>query len=137
MTNSNPFGHSGPATTTAIVDPSPTRFEPPAGSATVDVSLIAAANFGPAVLKRFMSPLVPEVHTHKTQSPSLSFLIDHPSGRRLVWDLGIRKDWQNYAPSIANYIPTTGYQIDCTQNVVEVLEEKGVKAESIEAVIWR
>jgi hypothetical protein len=109
----------------------------PSGEQTVDISLIAAANFGPAVLKRFMSPLVPHVHTLKTKSPSLSFLIQHPSGRRLVWDLDIRKDWQNYAPSIANYIPTTGYEILCERNVVEVLEKHGVKAETVEAVIWR
>lgn len=109
----------------------------PSGQKSVDVSLICAANFGPAVLKRFMSPLVPHVHTHKTKSPSLSFLIQHPSGRRLVWDLGIRKDWQNYAPCVANYIPTTGYEILCERNVVEVLEEHGVKADTVEAVIWR
>ncbi|OBT60642.1 hypothetical protein VE03_09957 [Pseudogymnoascus sp. 23342-1-I1] len=114
----------------------PAHVQLPFGEQTVDVSLICAVNFGPAVLKRFMSPLVPQVHTHKTKSPSLSFLIQHPSGRKLVWDLGIRKDYNNYAPSIANYIPTTGYEIDVTQNVVEVLEEKGIKGEEIEAVIW-
>lgn len=125
-------------THTGIMDSSqPAHVQLPFGEQTVDVSLICAVNFGPSVLKRFMFPLVPHVHTHKTKSPSLSFLIQHPSGRKLVWDLGIRKDYNNYAPSIANYIPTTGYEIDVTHNVVEVLEEKGIKGEEIEAVIWR
>jgi hypothetical protein len=131
-----PGGHG--TKTAAIIEKAPLEHVTlPSGEGTVDVFLISAANFGPAVLKRFMSPLVPHVHTHRTKSPSLSFLIQHSSGRRLVWDLGIRKDWKNYAPSIANYIPTTGYEILCEKNVVEVLEENGVKAETVEAVIWR
>ena len=54
-----------------------------------------------------------------------------------MWDLGIRKDWHNYAPVISNYIPTRNYTIEVTKNVIDVLEEEGVKGESIEAVIWR
>lgn len=54
-----------------------------------------------------------------------------------MWDLGIRKDWQNYAPVIANYIPTRNYMIDVEKSVAVILEEGGVERESIEAVIWR
>lgn len=112
-------------------------FEVPPGGETIKVSLICAVNFGPAKLHRFLSPLVPGVGTHKTFSPSLTFLLEHPSGRKLVWDLGIRKDYQNYAPKIANYIPTTEYTINVEKNVADILEENGVKREEVEAVIWR
>lgn len=54
-----------------------------------------------------------------------------------MWDLGIRKDFQNYAPSIAEYIPTTNYKIQVSKDVADILEEQGIKREDIEAVIWR
>lgn len=85
---------------------------------------------------RFVAPPVPGLEK-KRPSPSLSFLLEHPSGRRLVWDLGIRKDYENYAPKIANYIPTTNYDMDVTKNVADILEEDGVSTGSVEAVIWR
>ncbi|CAK7203317.1 hypothetical protein SEUCBS139899_006048 [Sporothrix eucalyptigena] len=108
----------------------------PEGDVPVTVRLINPVNFGPAIIKRFMAPPVPGLDSWKSPSPSLSFLLEHPSGRKLVWDLGIRKDWTNYAPSIANYIPTTGYQFDNLRNVADILEENKVALTDIEAVIW-
>ncbi|KAH6693881.1 metallo-beta-lactamase superfamily protein [Plectosphaerella plurivora] len=107
----------------------------PPGATAVSVKMINPVNFGPAILKRFMAPDVPGLETFPS-SPSLSFLIEHPSGRKLVWDLGIRKDYQNYAPTIANYIPTTKYDIKVTKSVAEILEENGVDLNEVEAVIW-
>lgn len=108
----------------------------PSGEVAVKVSLINPVNFGPAILERFMAPPVPGLETFKT-SPSLTFLLEHPTGRKLVWDLGIRKDFQNYSKSIADYIPTTNYDIRVTKNVVDILEENGITRSKIEAVIWR
>ncbi|CAK7209653.1 hypothetical protein SCUCBS95973_000513 [Sporothrix curviconia] len=108
----------------------------PTGSVPVTVRLINPVSFGPAIIKRFMAPPVPGLDSWKSPSPSLSFLLEHPSGRKLVWDLGIRKDYANYAPSIASYIPTTGYQFSGLRNVADILEEHGVKTSDIEAVIW-
>ncbi|KAJ5388661.1 hypothetical protein N7509_011202 [Penicillium cosmopolitanum] len=110
-------------------------FTAPAGQA-ITVKLINTVNFGPAQLHRFMAPPVPGMETHPS-NPSFSFLLEHSSGRKLVFDLGIRKDYQNYAPKIAEYIPTTKYQIEVTKNVIDILEEEGIKGEDIEAVIWR
>ncbi|KAF6827224.1 metallo-beta-lactamase superfamily protein [Colletotrichum plurivorum] len=107
----------------------------PEGQQTISVKLINPVNFGPAILKRFMAPDVPGLETFKT-SPSLCFLLEHPSGRKLVWDLGIRKDYNNYAPSITSYLPTTNYNIEVTKNVVDILEESQIGREEVEAVIW-
>ncbi|KAK5049525.1 hypothetical protein LTR84_004454 [Exophiala bonariae] len=82
-----------------------------------------------------MAPPVPGLETFES-SPSLSFLLEHPSGRKLVWDLGIRKDFHNYSKAIADYIPTTNYDIQVTKNVVDILEENGITGSEIEAVIW-
>jgi len=82
-----------------------------------------------------MTPPVPGLETFKT-SPSHSFYIEHPSGRKLVFDLGIRKDYQNYSKAIADYLPTTKYDIQVSQNVADILQEQGIDLSGIEAVIW-
>ncbi|KAJ5568084.1 hypothetical protein N7450_010570 [Penicillium hetheringtonii] len=110
------------------------NFIVPAGRA-ITVKLINTVNFGPAQLHRFMGPEVPGMKTHPS-NPSFSFLLEHDSGRKLVFDLGIRKDYQNYAPKIAEYIPTTKYDIDVQKNVIDILQEGNIKGEDIEAVIW-
>lgn len=116
--------------------PNPQHLELPRGEALQSVALINPVNFGPAILQRFMAPPVPGLETFKS-SPSLSFLIEHKSGRKLVFDLGIRKDYENYAPSIVKYLPTTNYNIEVAGNVADILKENGVPLEEIEAVIWR
>ncbi|KAK5203002.1 hypothetical protein LTR96_011109 [Exophiala xenobiotica] len=110
-------------------------FKVPAGHTAIKVRMINPVNFGPAILKRFVEPQVPHVEK-KRPGPCLTFLLEHPSGRKLVFDLGIRKDYENYAPTIANYIPTTMYTIEVTKNVADILEENDIPTSSIEAVIW-
>lgn len=112
------------------------HLEIPPGEAIKAVKLINPVNFGPAILERFMAPAVPGLETFKS-SPSLSFLIEHQSGRKLVFDLGIRKDYDNYSPSIVKYLPTTKYTIDVAGNVADILQDNGVPLTEIEAVIWR
>lgn len=113
-----------------------TPVEIPPGEVELTVRMINPVNFGPAVIRRFMEPPVPGVEK-KRPGPVLTFLLEHPSGKRLVFDLGIRKDYENYAPTIAEYIPTTNYDIQVTKNVVDILEESGIPGASIDAVIWR
>ena len=122
-------GHNRVATTSQM------KIEIPEGSVAVKVHLINPVNFGPAQIHRFMAPAVPGLKTFET-SPSHSFYIEHPSGRRLVFDLGIRKDYENYSKSVADYLPTTNYNIQVSKNVSEILEANGVEPSSIEAVIW-
>jgi hypothetical protein len=108
----------------------------PAGNNAVTVKLICSTNFGPAILQRFMAPPVPGLETFSS-SPSLSFLIEHPDGKKLVFDLGIRKDFENYSPFIANYLPTTNYTIDVKKDVADILQDDGIALADIDAVIWR
>lgn len=108
----------------------------PPGEVVVRVSMINPVTFGPVILERFMAPPVPGLETFDA-IPSLCFFLEHPSGRKLVWDLGIRKDHHNYAPEISSYIPTTKYKIDVTKNVADILQEDGVDLQQVEAVVWR
>lgn len=70
--------------------------------------------------------------------PSYSFLIEHPpSSRRVLFDLGLRKDWRNLAPEVVGYIKDEGWSITVEKDVAEILSEGGIRLDSIEAIIWR
>lgn len=68
--------------------------------------------------------------------PSFSFLIEHPSSRNLLFDLGVRKDWENAPAPTVKRMKAMGISADVQVGVREQLEEHGVDAKSIEAVIW-
>ncbi|KAK7416788.1 hypothetical protein QQX98_004981 [Neonectria punicea] len=73
-------------------------------------------------------------------APSHSFLIEHPSGRRVLFDLSVRKDLQNLPPVIQGFfketeeMPAMGATVE--KDVHDVLGENGVDPKSIEAIIW-
>lgn len=69
--------------------------------------------------------------------PSYSFLVEHPSGRKLLFDLGVRKDWGNLSPATLGMIgQIRPAEIDVKKGVREQLEEHGVSVSSIEGIIW-
>ena len=67
-----------------------------------------------------------------------SFHIEHPSGRKLLYDLGCRKDWENLPPALGlEKMVGEGYLgLEVEKNVSEILTEGGVRLEEIEGVIW-
>lgn len=69
--------------------------------------------------------------------PAYSFLVEHPSGKRILFDLGVRKDWQNLAPRIVEHIRNGRWKVDVKKNVADILHENGVPPESIDAIVWR
>ncbi|KAF1952400.1 Metallo-hydrolase/oxidoreductase [Byssothecium circinans] len=91
----------------------------PASTAAVTVRLINPVHFGPAIVSHFLAPPIDRVEALADLQPSFSFLIEHPSGRKLVFDLGFRKDFENYSPAIRDQ-----------------LLRGGVKGADVEAVIW-
>lgn len=80
----------------------------------------------------FVDPVVPG---HETFSfYDLAFLIENEAhGKRVMFDLGTRKDYWNLAPAVQRVFGADtvmdGMRID--KNVSEVLEEGGVRLESI------
>jgi glyoxylase-like metal-dependent hydrolase (beta-lactamase superfamily II) len=85
-----------------------------------------------------LAPFVrPSIAGFKTLScPAYSFLIEHPSNRKLLFDLGVRKDIANFSPRIRNRIMNGGWEVSVKQGVREQLEEHGVNAKDIEGIIW-
>jgi glyoxylase-like metal-dependent hydrolase (beta-lactamase superfamily II) len=69
-----------------------------------------------------------------------SFLIEHPSGRRFLYDLGCRKDWKENLPpaiDIQGYIQAGVLQeLRVEKNVSEILTEGGLALDDIDGIVW-
>ncbi|EXJ61040.1 hypothetical protein A1O7_05193 [Cladophialophora yegresii CBS 114405] len=72
------------------------------------------------------------------QCPAYSFLIEHPSGRKILYDLGTRKDWENLPPLVQGLLKHHDLAIEVEKNVAEILQENGIAVTDgeIEALIW-
>jgi hypothetical protein len=69
-----------------------------------------------------------------------AFLIEHPSGRKFVYDLGLRKDWESLSPRVGlqeAVMMGVIAHITVEKKIAQILVEAGVKPEEIEGIIWR
>lgn len=83
----------------------------------------------------FFEPDIPG-NTHLT-CPAYSFLITHRStNRKLLFDLGVPKDWTNLAPSVVELIHKIARELKVEKNVADILTEHGIPLKDIEAIIW-
>jgi hypothetical protein len=63
---------------------------------------------------------------------AVAFLLDHePSGRKVMFDLGVRKDYWNYAAILQKRIGTVIPSLKVDKSVPEILGENGIGLESI------
>ena len=68
-----------------------------------------------------------------------AFLIEHPTGRKLLYDLGLRKDWWKLAPTsgLQKLIDSSAAkEIQVAKNIADILRENGIQLEDVEALIW-
>lgn len=69
--------------------------------------------------------------------PVYSFLIEHePSKSRLLFDLGVAKNWRNGPQIVVDRVNTFGWNVSATKDVADILHEHGVGLDSIQTVIW-
>ncbi|KAL7788377.1 Metallo-hydrolase/oxidoreductase [Trichoderma ceciliae] len=115
----------------------PPTLDLPKSDSTASVSLIDTGIRIRAPVSVF---LMPSISGHEyIDCPAFSFLIENKTtGRRLLFDLGMRADWENLSPTIVQMIKRRGFEMavkGCT-NVSQVLESEGVALNSIEGVVW-
>ncbi|EPT05047.1 hypothetical protein FOMPIDRAFT_1045711 [Fomitopsis schrenkii] len=67
--------------------------------------------------------------------PGKSFLIEHPSGKKVIYDLGVRKDVSTASKGWRDTI-ASGVQLEYGPDVAETLVQHGIDLKSISAVIW-
>lgn len=108
----------------------------PSSTTAVSVKIIDAANISNVPAHALFTPGV-SGFTVVNDAPSFSFLIEHPSGAKVLFDLGIRKDWENLSPAIVERFKVVGHQPRADKNISEILDEAGIGKQSINAVIWR
>jgi hypothetical protein len=69
-------------------------------------------------------------------APVFAFLVEHTTtGRRVMFDLGVRKDPENAAPRIVEMLKGGAIVVD--RDITEQLADDGVDLGSISGVIWR
>ncbi|KAK5064638.1 hypothetical protein LTR84_000472 [Exophiala bonariae] len=107
----------------------------PASSVSISVKIIDASTISNVPAHALVTPMVPGYKT-ASPAPSYCFLLEHPSGQKVLFDLGIRKDWQNLAPAIVERFKKVGHQPSAEKNISEVLDDAGVGKENVNAVIW-
>ena len=117
-------------------EPKPQQAPPtglPKGSTTCEVSIINTTCdlvVPPATL------IEPHIDGHDWLNlPTYSFLITHPSGAQVLFDLGCRKDWQNLVPSIKEVIAQRVPGLKVVAEVPDILREGGVNVEKLKALI--
>lgn len=69
--------------------------------------------------------------------PTWSFLVESPSGRKALFDLGGHKELGRYIPRTENHIKSHGWQLEVQEDVADILQRHGVDPKEIESVVWR
>ena len=113
----------------------------PESTNTVDVSIMdTGCRIGNIPAAVFTDPQIPGFE--KFEGISYVFVLTHTDSggkvRRVLFDLGARKDWENMAPHVVQATKAIeGAILEPMENVADLLERGGIDRASIEALIWR
>ncbi|GAM86330.1 hypothetical protein ANO11243_043440 [Dothideomycetidae sp. 11243] len=125
-----------------MVDKAPESAKPPPGlnvppsDVTVRVSCIDSTTKVNLDTSSFLEPVYKGAD--RIVVPAFGFLIEHPSGKKIMFDLATRKDWQNLPPIITKRLEAFGWTVDIEKNIADILTEHGVDVAggAISEVIW-
>ncbi|KAK5046739.1 hypothetical protein LTR84_007500 [Exophiala bonariae] len=108
----------------------------PNSNVAVDLKIIDSTSRLTAPMHMFIQPPI-EGH-EQLDCPSFAFLIQHPTGRKVLFDIGTRKDVENLPPAVLKIFTEHSLGAQVQKDVFEILEEHefGVSQGAIEAVIW-
>ncbi|CAI0645418.1 unnamed protein product [Colletotrichum noveboracense] len=111
------------------------NFHVPPSTSTVNVRVIDSTSQVGCSIEGMVSHTI-KGHTW-LQCPAYVFLVEHPSsGRKLLFDLGVRKDFENLAPPIQKWFKESGTTCSVDKDVRDILEEGGIQPDEIEGIIW-
>lgn len=71
----------------------------------------------------------------RIEVPSMSFLVQPPNGRKIVFDLGLRKEWQNYSPDIQSHLQKR-LPIRTAPDISDCLRDGGLQPSDVDAIIY-
>lgn len=109
----------------------------PAGNTPVRVCLIdTMSRIDKLPLTFLMKPAL-EPLKYMPTLPSWSFLVEHPSGHKAIFDLGMPRNIKEMAPVVSEDDRFDDWDIYSPKEVIDVLEENDVPASQINSIIWR
>jgi hypothetical protein len=102
----------------------------PSSKSTIRVRMIDTTAVMMVRAETLIEP-VPPGHEYLNVT-DIAFLIEHEdSGRTILFDLGIRKDYWNLPPFLQKRLATMIPSLRVDKDVAEILEENGVELASI------
>lgn len=114
-------------------------FELPSSTKVVDIRVIDSTARLRIPMKTFVKDHVPG-HDF-LECPAYSFLIEHSSGQKLIFDLGLRKDIAASPPAVLQSFiaesEKSGASVTVDTDVASILKEASVDLNDIKAIIWR
>jgi glyoxylase-like metal-dependent hydrolase (beta-lactamase superfamily II) len=107
----------------------------PKSNTTVRVRMVDTTALMTIAAQSFIDPVQPG---HELINiTDVAFLIEHErSGKKLMFDLGCRKDYWNLPPVIQKRLGDVIPGLKVKQDVSEILEAKGITLSSISSIIW-
>lgn len=70
-------------------------------------------------------------------APCWSFLVESPSGKKAVFDLGLHVDHSRFTPQVSDALAKAGAKPDVKEHVADIIKRHGVEPESVNSIIWR
>ncbi|KAK3116913.1 hypothetical protein LTR53_002209 [Teratosphaeriaceae sp. CCFEE 6253] len=119
----------------------PPELNIPPSQHTVDVSIInTTGHVGNIPVHLFMNPAVPGYEY--IDAPCYSFLIKHSNSDAsskydyLLFDLGIRKDWEQGPKAVVDRVKASGYTVEVEKYVAQILRDNGDEPAKVGRIIW-
>lgn len=76
----------------------------------------------------------PDLHKARHPYPDYSFLITHPSGKNILFDLGLRKDLENVPKLLQGAYPIIEPKVP--EDAYDILNKGHIKPENIDSIIF-
>ena len=107
----------------------------PKSNSTVDVHIINTTCDIVVPANAFVQPVLKGQDT--LNLPTCSFLVENKKlGKTILFDLGCRKDWWNFAPMVLELIKKSIPGLHVPKGINEILEEGGVDLRKINGIVW-
>lgn len=70
-------------------------------------------------------------------APTWSFLVESPSGKKALFDLGLHVDQSRFTPQILDLFTREGVTTGVKEHVADIIKRNGVDLETVHSIIWR
>lgn len=69
--------------------------------------------------------------------PTWSFLIESPTGKKALFDLGVPPNFLDFSPFNQEQLRNPAWEIRSEKHVADILKESLIDPASIDSIVWR